>query len=136
MPAQNKTFPWMAYYGHYNYFEKQMNNHNNITRWEMTPEGLYKVHRNHQDILNVFICECYIYGVAEYTKTIDEIGPIDCIVINSMWCSFTNEVKRICRNKGVLLCKITDFMGAMNFEEYSAYLSIDEKKKWEEKGWI
>ena len=44
--------------------------------------------------LRAFICECYSFGGAEYFETIQSLGKMDVIVINSDWCGYTTEAER------------------------------------------
>jgi len=83
--------------------------------------GVYELTRTQGDTLRVFICECYAFGVAEYMETVDRLGKIETVIINSVWCGYTPEAKHCCRNAGVGLFKISGFMAALHRNDYWMY---------------
>jgi hypothetical protein len=86
--------------------------------------------------IRLFICECYSYGYAEYVETTQHLGKLGAIVINSAWCGYTLEAKRLCRDQGVGLFKIKDFMASLNKLEFWLYLNEREVEIFREKGWM
>ena len=95
MAAANKEFPWMSYYGNYNFFVRKLRVHDKVNGVETidAKNGVYKIHLSDSSI-NVFICECYSFGMAEYYELLGKIDvEIDAIVINSNWCSYSSDVK-------------------------------------------
>jgi hypothetical protein len=136
MAAHNETFPWTSYYGHYNYFEEQMKYHRKVT--SLTPEdnGAYELTRTQGDTLRVFICECYAFGVAEYMETIEQLGKIDAVIINSAWCGYTPDCKRHCRDSKVGIFKIGEFMSALHRDDYWRYLTEAEEEYFKKQGWL
>ncbi|TNB48192.1 hypothetical protein FF124_07595 [Martelella lutilitoris] len=134
MAARNENFPWTSHYGHYRYFEGQMNRHGKVASLISQGDGLYELTRTQGDRLRVFICECYAFGVAEYIETVDRIGEINVIVINSMWCGYTPDAKSYCRESKVGLFKVGEFMGALHHTDYWLYLTEEEKEYFEKHG--
>jgi hypothetical protein len=90
--------------------------------------GLYEITTKYGDTLRVFVCECYSFGAAEYIETVEELGDLDAILINSAWCSYTIEAKHLCRKNKVGLFKIADLMSALNKQALSTHLNKDEKE--------
>lgn len=86
MPAHSEHFPWPSHYGHYKYFEGQMNRHGKVASLTAEGNGVYQLTRSRGDTLRVFICECYVFGVAEYIETIEQLGRLNAVIINSAWC--------------------------------------------------
>lgn len=136
MAAHNKTFPWASYYEDYKYFEENMKKHGSVLSMTPCGDGLYEIKRTKGDVLRVFICECYAFGVAEYMETVERLGPVDVVVINSMWCGYTPEAKWYCRDSNVGLFKIGEFMGALRHDHYWRYLTNDEEEDFKKKGWL
>jgi len=136
MAGHSSSFPWPSYYGHYQFFEKMMERHDRIVSCVQEGDGIYKLDRTRGDSLRVFICECYAFGIAEYHESIDKLGDLNAVIINSLWCGYSHEAKRFCRDNGVGLFTIKEFMGAINREEYWLYLTEIEKKYFGEKGWV
>ncbi len=136
MPAHSQDFPWPSYYGNYYFFETRMRAHNCVTNIEPLGNGLYTVTRDAGQPLQVFICECYSFGVAEYFESIEKLGPLDAVIINSNWCGYTYEAKRLCREQKVGLLKIGDFMAALNRQEFWTYLDEYETEYFKEQGWL
>ena len=136
MAALNETFPWTSYYGHYKYFEGQMERHGEVA--SITPEdnGVYELTRTQGDTLRVFICECYAFGVAEYMETVEQLGEIDAVIINSAWCGYTPDAKRHCRESNVGLFKIGEFMGALHRDDHWRYLTEAEEEYFKKQGWL
>ena len=43
MPAHNENFPWMSYYGNYNFFEKRMSEHSKVGAVKKVSPSLYHI---------------------------------------------------------------------------------------------
>jgi hypothetical protein len=128
MPAHSREFPWPNYYGRYSFFERQLRNHRKVECLTSHGDGVYTVTREQGDTLRVFVCECYAFGVAEYLETVERLGDLNAVVISSIWCGYSSEAKRYCREENVGLFKIKDFMAALHLDEYWNYLTDEEKK--------
>lgn len=128
MPAYNDSFPWMSYYGNYRFFEGRMRVHNKVTKLRNTDEGLYEIELIDGRTLIVFICECYSFGMAEYYESVDKLGNLNAVIINSNWCGYTMDVKLHCRENNVGLFDMKGFMAALNLDDYWEYLTENEKK--------
>lgn len=128
MPSQNNEFPWMSYYGHYKFFEERMLSHDKVYSIQNTGEGLYEINLGDKRVIKAFICECYSFGLAEYHETVEKLGKIQAVIINSNWCGYTSEAKRYCREHGVGLFNIGEFMAALNMKKFWEYLTKEEKE--------
>lgn len=122
MPAENNIFPWMAYYGHYKFFEDRMRRHHIVTGISSEMPGVYNLDLRSGKTLRVFICECYSYGEAEYHETVEKLGAVNAVVMNSMWCGYTKAAKELCKDGEVGLFKVSEFMGALNKEKFWLYV--------------
>lgn len=111
-----------------------MSEHSQVRNLEAIGEGRYRLTRSDETLLEVFICECYSFGVAEYMEATAKFGRLDAIIINSNWCGYTDETKLECRNERIGLFNIRDFMAALNRRDYWAYLSEWEEKRLRERG--
>ena len=127
MGAHSEDFPWPSHYGDYKYFEANMNNHHLVTSLDYQGDGVYILNRKEGCPLRVFICECYSFGVAEYTEVVEQIGKVDVVIIDSRWCEYTSDAKHYCRELKVGLFKIGEFMGALNRDDYWNYFPDEEK---------
>jgi hypothetical protein len=136
MPAHSKEFPWPPHYGHFKFFEARMRAHRRVATLTAVDRGVYEMALVSGKILRVFICECYSYGVAEYVETVEKLGEFDAIVINSDWCGYTREAKRLCRDKEVGLFKIGDLMAALHKPDFWSYLTKDQIEDFHERGWL
>jgi len=134
--ASSDSFPWPSHYGHYKYFEEQMDRHGKIASRSVEANGVYQLIRKQGDVLRIFICECYAFGVSEYIVTVQQLGRLDAIIINSAWCGYSPDAKRYCRDKSVGLFKIAEFMGALHRGDHWAYLTAGEKEYFEKRGWL
>ena len=136
MPAHSQEFPWPSYYGNYKFFEARLQAHNSVADIEPLRDGLYKITLDSGQPLQVFICECYSFGVAEYYELKAKLGPLDAVIINSICCGYTYEAKRLCRDQKVGLFKIGNFMAALNRQKFWTYLDEYETKYFKEQGWL
>lgn len=136
MPANSTMFPWPSYYGHYNFFEQRMATHSAVAAIRPLDDGLYEISLKAGQSLKVFVCECYSFGQAEYAESVQKLGRLDAIVINSNWCGYTHELKMQCRSECVGLFSVGDFMGALNKREYWLYLNKHDLQTFKEKGWL
>lgn len=136
MPAHNKDFPWMSYYGNYNFFEKRMHEHSKVSAITKVNPSLYQIERLDGKIIKAFICECYSFDVAAYIDACQGLGELDAVIISSNWCGYTFDVKRQCMSEQVGVYDISGFMAALNMDNYWQYLTKYEKEKFEENGWL
>lgn len=136
MSAYSESFPWPSHYGHFNFFEQRMQTHSRVRQFQTLGGGVYEVTRSDGTVLRVFICECYAYGMAEYMETVQNVGHVDAVIINSAWCGYTNDVKLECRKERVGVFKIAEFMGALNRQDFWDYLTADQAEYFREKGLI
>lgn len=136
MPAHSETFPWMSYYGKYPFFEQRMNEHTNVRSIEKIKPGLYTIQLSDRKTLNVFVCECYSFDIAEYLESVANYGRLDAIVISSNWCGYSLDVKNYCRTENVGVFTISGFMAAINRDDFWNYLTKEEKESFKERGWL
>lgn len=134
MAAYSETFPWPNYYGHYNYFEEQMKWHSKVSSLVPQSNGVYMLTRAQGDTIRIFVCECYAFGIAEYMETVDQLGEINAIIINSAWCGYSYQAKEHCCKARVGLFMIGEFMGALNLKDYWNYVTPEEKERLRKKG--
>ncbi len=118
----------MSYYGNYKFFEDRMITHSNVARLRNTGEGLYEIDLIDSRTLVVFICECYSFGIAEYHESVENLGDLDAVVINSNWCGYTMDVKLYCQERNVGVFDIKGFMAAINKRNFWEYLTKEEKE--------
>lgn len=136
MPEEKSTFPWPSYYRHFNFFEARMRTHSRIASIKGHGDGVYELGLSAGGSLRVFVCECYSFGVAEYGETVERLGKVDAIIINSAWCGYTPDAKRACRADKVGLYKIGDFMAALNKLKLWEYLNEVEVENFTKRGWL
>ena len=128
MPAHNSEFPWLSYYGNYSFFERVIAAHDKVSKVNNTGVGLYNISLCDGRMLKVFICECYAFGGAEYYETVQKVGPVDAIIINSNWCGYSFDLKISCMDQKVGIFDINGFMGAINKINFWEYMTEWEKK--------
>lgn len=136
MPAHENDFPWMSYYGKYNFFEQRMREHSKVNATISITPSLYHIELADDRVIRTFICECYSFDIAEYIEICQELGEIDAVVISSNWCGYSPSVKRHCMNEEVGVYNIRAFMAAINKKNYWEYLTEDEEEYFKENGWI
>jgi hypothetical protein len=134
VPAHSEAFPWPSYYGHFDFFEQRMRSHTRVRQLEALGDGRYQLTKTDGTILNIFICECYSFGAAEYLETTAKLGRLDVIIVSSNWCGYTDEIKVQCRGENVGLFKIRDFMASLNLRNFWIYLDEDEEKRLKDRG--
>jgi hypothetical protein len=76
----------------------------------------------------VFICECYSFGGGEYFEVTENVGRVDAIVINSVWCSYSFKLKMSCRDDKVGIFDFAGFMAAINLPKFWNYMTKAEKE--------
>jgi hypothetical protein len=134
MSAHNDTFPWMSYYGNYRFFESRIQSHNRVTGIINIGNGLYEVMLVDGRKLKTFICECYSYGIAEYFESVEKLGHLDAVIINSNWCGYSMQAKLHCTKQNVGLFNVGSFMAALNIKNYWEYLTKDEEEYLKNRG--
>jgi hypothetical protein len=136
MPAFNEQFPWRSYYDHYRYFEQVMSRHGKVRSLSTENDGVYELERAQGDTVRIFVCECYAFGVAELNETVDNIPNVNVIIINSIWCGYSPDAKKECRDRGIGLFAINEFMAALHRDNYWQYLTESEIELFQENGWL
>lgn len=136
MAANSESFPWPSYYGHYDFFEGRMDRHGKVAALVQQREGVYDLTLKDGRALRAFICECYAFGVAEFMEVVERIGSVDVVIIDSAWCGYSPEAKRHCREIGVGLFKIGEFMAALNRKDFWNYLTEQQTEYFEACGWL
>lgn len=136
MPAHNENFPWMSYYGNYNFFEQRMRKHTKVNSIERVDPSVYNIDLTNGRKVKVFICECYSFDIAEYIELCENYGPLDAVVISSNWCGYSLDVKRHCMMEQVGVFDTAGFMAAINKDEYWNYLTKNERERFQENGWL
>lgn len=134
MPAHSDNFPWMSYYGEYDFFEQRMREHSKVKSIANIQPGLYNIDLINNDSLIVFICECYSFDIAEYIESQKNYGHLDAVVISSNWCGYSLDVKRRGIKEQVGVFTIAGFMAAINRDKYWTYLTQGEQKIFQENG--
>ncbi len=134
MPAHNENFPWMSYYGNYNFFASRMKEHHKVSEIRKVNECVYEIVRGNKDLIKVFACECYIFGLAELYETQQNIEALNAIVINGNWCSYTDEAKLHGRREKIGIFNIAGFMASIQMQDFWNYLTTEERKLYEAKG--
>lgn len=129
MPAHSETFPWPSYYGNYSFFENRIRTHSKVRSLSQIEKGLYEITLNDGRVLRVFICDCYSYDLAEYIETVENLGEVDAVIINSNWCGYTLDAKSHCIENQVGLFNISGFMSAINRERFWEVMTDYERKQ-------
>src|SRR3546814_8340916 len=78
-----------------------MARHQKVAELTAEGDGVYRLRRTRGDVLRLFICECYAFGVADYIETTGKLGHLDLVIINSAWCGYSPDAKRYCRDESV-----------------------------------
>lgn len=136
MSAHSDAFPWPSYYGNFSFFEDRMHGHSRVRDLKDLGDGRYRLTKVDGTVLEVFICECYCFGTAEYLETTEKLGKLDAIIISSNWCGYTSDLKARCRRERVGLFNIRDFMAALNRPDFWNYLDDREENRLKERGLI
>jgi hypothetical protein len=66
--------------------------------------------------------------LAEYHESVENLGNLNAVVINSNWCGYTMDVKLHCQKHEVGVFDIIGFMAALNLRNYWEYLTKEEKE--------
>ncbi len=129
MAARSDAFPWPSYYGHFRFFEDRMNKHGRVTSLAPAGNGVYELTRDTGQVLRVFICECYSFGVAQFIEVQSQLGHVDVVIINSNWCGYTKDAREYCRSAHVGLFTIAEFMGSLGREDFWNYRTPSERER-------
>src|SRR3546814_10951633 len=68
--------------------------HQKVAELTAEGDGVYRLRRTRGDVLRLFICECYAFGVADYIETTGKLGHLDLVIINSAWCGYSPDADR------------------------------------------
>lgn len=136
MAAKNINFPWLSHSKVYDFFERRMQTHKEVKSLASLNIGLYNIVLKSEKKLTIFICDCYSFGLAQYHEASQNYGKLDAVIINSVWCGYTNDVKRECMLDEVGIFDIKGFMAAINRTDFWNYLTDQEKEFFTRQGWL
>jgi hypothetical protein len=136
MAANSESFPWPNHYGQFQFFESRMQVHDRVRHLTVMENGIYELTKDTGQTIRVFICECYVFGIAEYLEVVERLGRVDAVVIDSVWCGYTGQAKAHCRAQKVGLFKIGEFMGALNQDDFWEYVPPEKQEKIKKVGGI
>jgi len=89
-------------------------------------ENVFVINRKLRSPVVVFLTDVYTVGMADLVDVMARIPDLNCIVTISNWNGYTYEAKEhgIQNQLGVFL--LSELMGALNRQDYWAYVKHDE----------
>lgn len=113
------------------YFKKILSSHDNIKGFTEIDNQLFKVERKKPDESSLFIylSGLYTVGIVDCMDIIECYSDVNCIVTSSIWNSYTEDAKEYAKSKKVGLFIIKEFMGALNIDDFWAYVKRDNQGK-------
>lgn len=111
------------------FFKNITSRHEKILRIEadMNCAQIFHAYRWNGDVISVYLTNLYTVGVADYLDIRNHHPEINCIVTVSAWNGYTSAAKNIALGEKVGLFVIAEYLGAMNVQEYWAYIKKNDK---------
>jgi len=107
------------------FFEKVISNHDSVISWNEINDYYYCIHRVNKSSVNVLVLNLYTVGLADYVEFIDQYPNADSIITISNWNGYTIQAKEESRKNGVGIFVMSEFLGALNWDEPYKYVRYD-----------
>lgn len=107
------------------FFEKAISNHSSVIFLNKTNYYYYCIHRENKSFVNALVLNLYTIGLADYIEFIDLYPNTDAIITISNWNGYTIQAKEEARKNGVGIFVMSEFLGALNWDEPYKYVKYD-----------
>ncbi|HVE44893.1 MAG TPA: hypothetical protein VNC84_07165 [Gammaproteobacteria bacterium] len=110
------------------FFKKILSSHDKISRFSEIDPQQFNIERGQGlSSVMVYLSGFYIIGIADCMDIIEEYSDVNCIVTSSSWKSYTKDAKEYASSKRIGLFDISEFMGALNRDDFWNYVKKDNK---------
>lgn len=125
MNGQNN---WNVGYSAILFMEQVLSSHTSVRSFTRMNDIQFQIVRSkgHPD-LNVVFVDVYEFGEAAAYAIIEEFDGIQVIVNNGSWNHILVDWRKFANRTGVVIFKLSDFMGAINVQDLRNYVTEDER---------
>lgn len=111
------------------FFRSVLQTHSSVERYSCAGDHIYHVKRKAGSDVEVYLTNLYTIGIADYVDIRSRFPDVNCIVVASMWNSYTSDAKKMAVADRIGMFDIKEFMGAINYEALWKYLSLPTMKR-------
>jgi selenocysteine lyase/cysteine desulfurase len=127
MNGQNN---WNVGYSSILFMERVLNSHIAVALFERVNDIQFIVERaNSLSKINVVFVNEYHLGEAAAYAIIDEFDGVEVIVNNGNWNHILVDWREFADRTGIIILKVSDFIGAINVEDLRKYVTEEEREE-------
>lgn len=105
------------------YFKKILDSHDRVNNYQELSDQQYTVNRTEsKQAVFVYLTGLYTIGIADCMDILQKNPQVNCIVSSAAWNGYTSDAKEYTKSNEVGLFTLTEFMGAMNYDEFWNYV--------------
>lgn len=121
-------FDWNVGFGAICFMEQVLSNHTSVASFQRDKDIQFLVvRRNDLSRLNVVLVDEYELGEAFAYAVIEEFDGVEVIVNNGNWNHIILDWREFAKRTGVVVLKVSDFMGAINANNLEEYVTENER---------
>ena len=125
MPADDDTVPYRMK----DFIENGLSRHDRVESFVSLDHHRYLIKRIIGDQIEMYISGKYLFGEADYHDVKMNHPAVNCVVLGSLYASYTRGAKQAAADDGKGLLTYREFYGALNLKNYRAYVKREPKKK-------
>jgi len=126
MNGQNN---WNVGYSSILFMEQVLTSHSAVASFKRNNDIEFQIVRaNGLSELNVVFVDEYYLGEAAAYAIIKEFDGVEVIVNNGTWNLILLDWREFAERTGVVILKVSDFMGAISVEDLRKYVTADERE--------
>lgn len=112
-----------------NIIKKFLSSHGSIASIEEISRGVFAVERKNGTRLRIFVTHTYFFTEYTYEKVLSADPNVSAIVCSNPYSGYTPSVKERCLAANIGLFKLSEFMGALNFdgERFTNFLLSEDR---------
>jgi hypothetical protein len=126
----NGSNNWNVGYSSISFMEQVLSTHRAVASFERVNAIQFDIVRtNDLSDLNVVFVNEYHLGEASAYAILNEFDSVEVIVNNGNWNHILVNWREFADRTGVVIFKMTDFMGAINVDDPRDYVTEDEREE-------
>lgn len=124
--SNNGSNTWGVPYSDITWFERLLQNHNNVKNIQRHDDIIFEIDRVKQsDHLRILCCRQYTMSMTLVQKALSDFGKLNIIYIGGGWNSYDADAKEFCNQQRIGLYTTPEMSGGLWKNEYWNYQKPD-----------
>ena len=128
--SNNGSNQWGVGYSSKVFFEQVLSNHSKVTAFSRSNDIQFEItRRSPLSRVNAVLVDVYMFGEAALYGVLGEFSGVSAVVNNGSWNHIAFDWREIAQRTGVVALSISDFLGALNVDQLTAYIPGTEREE-------